>query len=53
MNYEETVGNSVMIHDSIRFTSMRKKVPAPSLTEVGAEWETIESIWHACNGRLE
>ena len=53
MNYGETVGISVIIHDSIWVTSIRKKVPAPSLTEVGTEWETIESGWHACNGRLE
>lgn len=37
MNYGETVGISVIIHDSIRVTSVRKKVPAPSLTEVGTE----------------
>lgn len=43
MNYGETVGNSIIIHDSIRVTSVRKKVAAPALTEVGAERETIES----------
>lgn len=31
MNYGETVGNSIMIHGSIRGASMRKKVAAPCL----------------------
>lgn len=54
MNYGETVGNSAMIHDSIRVTSVRNKVSAPSLTEVGIQSvKQQRGAYSHVKGRLE